>query len=233
VLLSRFALSFAPAVAAHALVLLGLSTLARPAAPARRSDVLVVRVIEVEEAKPDPVRDPPPPVEPAQEPPPSPVPPAPTARPRHKRLELVRPKPADDVQLPAAPVDDGPPTPTPSLPEAQPAMAAPETTDVAPARVTSPGQSVKARPRYRSNPRPDYPIDSLRHREEGVVLLDVDVTADGRAAAVALARSSGFEGLDKAALETVKNWTFEPARTGGLAVASQVVVPVRFSLDGR
>lgn len=106
----------------------------------------------------------------------------------------------------------------------------------APSAPSSPvghGMSVSARPRYRSNPKPDYPIDSLRHREEGVVLLKVDVTVDGMAAAVALKQSSGFSALDVAAIEAVHHWTFEAALADGLPIASQVVVPVRFSLSNR
>jgi protein TonB len=63
-----------------------------------------------------------------------------------------------------------------------------------------------------------------------VVIVNVEVDADGRAADVSLSRSSGFPLLDQAALEAVRRWTFEPAREGGFPVASRVDVPVRFSL---
>jgi protein TonB len=87
-----------------------------------------------------------------------------------------------------------------------------------------------ATPRYRTNPRPDYPLPCKRRREEGTVLLNVFVQTDGLPATVSLNRSSGHPLLDASALAAVRRWTFEPARAAGLAVSSLVVVPVRFSL---
>ena len=95
------------------------------------------------------------------------------------------------------------------------------------------GAVVSAKPRYHSNPKPDYPIPSLRRREEGIVLLNVVVQADGTAAAISLNRSCGHPLLDRAALDAVRRWTFEPARAAGLPVSSLAVIPVRFSLDDR
>jgi protein TonB len=62
------------------------------------------------------------------------------------------------------------------------------------------------------------------------VLLAVAVTAEGRAARVALLRSSGVPALDQAALTAVRSWEFEPARADGVAVACDIEVPVRFQL---
>ena len=85
-------------------------------------------------------------------------------------------------------------------------------------------------PRYRSNPPPEYPPEARERHQEGVVLLDVDVGADGRPAQVGVKQSSGFPSLDRAALTAVRRWTFEPARTAGLPVASRVEIPIRFDL---
>jgi periplasmic protein TonB len=93
------------------------------------------------------------------------------------------------------------------------------------------GKVVSAVPRYRSNPPPDYPISSRRRGEEGTVLLNVVVTTDGRPNTVSVAHSSGYPLLDRAAVAAVREWTFEPARVGGVPISSQVVVPVRFSLS--
>ena len=95
------------------------------------------------------------------------------------------------------------------------------------------GGAVSAKPRYRSNPTPDYPIPSKRRGEEGIVLLNVQVQADGTPAAISLKRSCGHPLLDRAALDAVRRWTFEPARAAGVAVSSLAVIPVRFSLDDR
>jgi periplasmic protein TonB len=95
------------------------------------------------------------------------------------------------------------------------------------------GAVLTAKPRYRTNPIPEYPIASRRRREEGVVLLNVAVDVSGTPTTISLNHSSGYPLLDRAALDAVRRWTFEPARSGGVAMFSLVVVPVRFSLEDR
>ncbi len=95
------------------------------------------------------------------------------------------------------------------------------------------GTLLPARPRYRVNPAPEYPIASRRRREEGIVLVKVTVEASGVPSAISLATSSGYPLLDAAALDAVRRWTFDPARAGGVTLSCLVTVPVRFSLaDG-
>lgn len=84
---------------------------------------------------------------------------------------------------------------------------------------------------YLNNPKPKYPTMSTRLGEEGRVLLLVLVAVDGSAETVALEKSSGFERLDKAALEAVKKWTFIPAKKGKEVVSAYVKVPVNFGLS--
>jgi protein TonB len=97
----------------------------------------------------------------------------------------------------------------------------------------SAGAQVQARPNYLRNPAPRYPEASRKNGEEGLVLLTVEVSASGRPMSVTLAQSSGHERLDRAALEAVRRWAFEPARLGPLPVDSTVQVPVRFRLSDR
>lgn len=97
----------------------------------------------------------------------------------------------------------------------------------------STGAQIAARPNYLRNPAPRYPEASRRNSEEGLVLLKVDVNPSGRPVQVELSDSSGYERLDRAAVEAVKRWVFEPARLGPLPVASTVQVPVRFRLSDR
>ena len=158
---------------------------------------------------------------------PTPAPPRPHA-PRHVR-EVAR-------------ADNSMPLSAPSIPSAEPqasavSMAGPPASPAGPpvAAAAAPPQQgggavLSAQPRYRTNPRPDYPLPSLRRREEGIVLLNVQVQADGTPAAISLNRSCGHPLLDRAALEAVRRWTFAPARAAGVPVASLVVIPVRFSL---
>lgn len=90
--------------------------------------------------------------------------------------------------------------------------------------------AVRATPIYRINPEPAYPPSARRRGQQGLVLLTVHVTAQGRAAGVEVKRSCGFAVLDEAALRAVRNWEFEPARIDSLAVDSEIEVPLRFKL---
>lgn len=88
-----------------------------------------------------------------------------------------------------------------------------------------------ARPRYKNNPEPVYPVVARRRGQQGSVLLSVRVDAAGRPETVAIKTSSGFAALDEAAVAAVKRWEFEPGRLAGEPVPSQVEVPIRFELD--
>lgn len=80
------------------------------------------------------------------------------------------------------------------------------------------------------SPPPDYPALSQRMGEQGEVVLRVQVSAAGKALAVELAKPSGFERLDRAAMQTVSTWRFVPAMVDGQAQAAWFDVPVRFEL---
>jgi protein TonB len=87
---------------------------------------------------------------------------------------------------------------------------------------------------YASNPLPPYPMVARRLGKEGVVLLEVLVSADGYAADVRVLRSCGFPPLDDSAVTTVRDrWRFVPARHGATPVESRVTVPIRFRLNER
>ena len=80
-------------------------------------------------------------------------------------------------------------------------------------------------------PAPEYPDESRRLGEEGLVLLEVEVLADGRAGRIRVLRASAYPRLDEAAVAAVRKARFRPAMAGGAAVRSLVEVPVRFRLD--
>ena len=93
------------------------------------------------------------------------------------------------------------------------------------------GAAVDELPRkLETNPAPPYPPDAFARRQQGRVLLEVHVDEHGLVAGVSVSESSGVSSLDRAALETVRRWRFEPARRGGTPVASVVIVPIRFVL---
>jgi protein TonB len=68
--------------------------------------------------------------------------------------------------------------------------------------------------------------------EQGKVMLRVLVSVDGIAERIELKASSGSARLDQAALVTVRQWKFVPARQGDRILAAWVVVPITFTLDG-
>ena len=84
---------------------------------------------------------------------------------------------------------------------------------------------------YGSDPPPVYPAVARRREEQGTVTVRVLIGADGSVERAEIADSSGFDSLDDAALDTVRSrWRFVPARHGGVAVESWVLVPIRFAL---
>lgn len=82
-----------------------------------------------------------------------------------------------------------------------------------------------------NNPAPSYPASARRRGQEGRVLLQVEVLANGNAGSVTLEKSSGIDSLDAAALDTVRRWRFRPARKNGQPVAATVQIPIRFALN--
>lgn len=84
---------------------------------------------------------------------------------------------------------------------------------------------------YLSNPAPKYPELAVRRGWSGEVLLRVHVLASGRPDQVGVERSSGRKVLDDAAVATVNNWVFAPAKRGNAAIDGWVTVPIEFKLD--
>lgn len=84
---------------------------------------------------------------------------------------------------------------------------------------------------YLRNPAPNYPPLSRRMGEQGKVILRVQVSPQGAAESVDVKTTSGSQRLDDAAVNTVKNWKFVPARRGDTPVQSWVLVPIIFKLE--
>ncbi|MBW2039051.1 MAG: energy transducer TonB [Deltaproteobacteria bacterium] len=92
------------------------------------------------------------------------------------------------------------------------------------------GDSSLAIPRYEGNPKPPYPEVARKRGYEGTVRLEVEVLASGRVGRIRVKESAGYEVLDRSALDTVKGWSFIPAKLGGVPVKSTVIVPITFQL---
>lgn len=99
----------------------------------------------------------------------------------------------------------------------------------APARRAGAGPDREATPRVQVEP--DYPVAAYRAREEGTVVVGARISADGEPVDVQVVRRSGSRELDRAAVEAVRQWTFEPAVRDQARVASEVQVPVTFRMD--
>ncbi len=86
------------------------------------------------------------------------------------------------------------------------------------------------RPMYQTNPPPKYPEMARKRGFEGNVVLEVLVDRHGTVTNLRLLLSSGHPILDKAAMRSVKNWTFEPGMKGKTKVEMWVKIPIRFEL---
>ncbi len=104
-------------------------------------------------------------------------------------------------------------------------LAAAGTSDASVAGVTS-----FARPLGGYQTKPRYPESARTAGIEGTSLLRFVVLADGLVGTVNVERSAGHPDLDRAAIDAVKTWRFEPARRGKEPVAVWVTMPVRFEL---
>jgi len=80
-----------------------------------------------------------------------------------------------------------------------------------------------------SQPAPRYPQEALRLNAGGTVRVRVTVATDGSVDRLEVAESSGNRHLDRAAMEAVRRWRFQPAVRDGQPVVADVVVPIVFN----
>jgi protein TonB len=165
------------------------------------------------------------------EPPKAPVlkPPKPVITPKPKPAAAPTPVPRQETPVLATES----PTPAPSF-EVAKVEKVEKPAPVAPVKAVAatpvPPSSPVFDADYLHNPSPVYPPLSVNAREEGKVLLSVHVEANGQPSSVEVLKSSGFDRLDKSAVNAVRRWKFTPAKLAGEAVAAWVNVPVNFSL---
>lgn len=86
-------------------------------------------------------------------------------------------------------------------------------------------------PKYLHGSRPAYPQAARKARWEGSVVVRLLIDTNGSVASVAVRQGSGYDILDQAAVQAVKNWRFSPAKEQGVPVTSFYDARVRFSLD--
>jgi TonB family protein len=77
---------------------------------------------------------------------------------------------------------------------------------------------------------PEYTEQARRAGIEGTVLLRVEIGTDGRAHGIHVIRGLGF-GLDTKAVESVRQWRFQPATRDGIPVPAPATIEVNFKLS--
>jgi TonB family protein len=82
-------------------------------------------------------------------------------------------------------------------------------------------------PRCEYCPDPEYSKEAKKKQYEGVVVLFVVVTSEGKATNIAVAKSPGL-GLDEKAIEAVRKWRFKPAMKDGKPVPTRVPIEITF-----
>lgn len=165
-------------------------------------------------------------------------------RPVEPKKKPVEKKPVEKPKpVKSAPVktQTAPSEPAPAAPSTPTAPAATQTSDargggVAAAPAGTGAQQAATVPaqvgRFQANnPNPKYPMQARRRHMEGLVVLTVRVNEEGRVVDARVKSSSGHDLLDDSALETVRQWQFEPGRQGSSTTASWTDVRINFRLN--
>lgn len=77
--------------------------------------------------------------------------------------------------------------------------------------------------------RPNYPEAEWKNHIAGDVMLDGTVDDKGRLVDLRIYKTSGNDKLDQAALNAVKQWTFEAGKCGDIRIGGSFRAPIRFS----
>ncbi len=119
-------------------------------------------------------------------------------------------------------VETAPPPPPQPLPEA-PTPAAP----AAPALVAA-APTDRPVPLPDQSPPPAYPSAALRRGDSGTVVVRVEVDARGLPLDAKVIQRSGSRELDRAALDAVRGWRFQPAQSNGQPMVGSLEIPFDF-----
>jgi len=95
----------------------------------------------------------------------------------------------------------------------------------------SSSHQIYAKPVVRTAPK--YPASELRHRRQGWVELNYVVTEEGNVVEPVVEASSGSRAFERAAINTVKRWRYEPALLNGEPIQQcKTAVRISFAIDG-
>ena len=142
--------------------------------------------------------------------------------------EFIAP-PAPEPKPPAPPPPPPPPAPAPKpqpkpqiKPELKKAPLPKAIKDPTPAPAAPQGSTED------SQSKPDKV--SKRMGEQGKVMLRVYINEQGQPEKIEIKQSSGFDRLDDAAINTVRQWKFVPGKRNGVPEAMWHIVPINFVL---
>jgi len=199
-------------IAAHIGIIYALTLMKKPTATIITPPVLKAAIIAItpEIEKPaEPIKTPPAPKQPTAKPKPKTV-----ATPQPKKIIAVEQAAAETTNTLAVAATPEPlPTPEP--------VAAPEPVFTAP-RIDA---------KNKDNPPPVYPRIARRLGQEGVVLLEIQILANGSVGDIKLKKTSGFARLDEAAIAAAKSWHYLPATQDGKAITFWYEHSVKFVLN--
>lgn len=137
--------------------------------------------------------------------------------------------------LPVAPPSLTAPPPEPAPAVVTAAAAAPVAVPSPPAPAASPPATSRVVPasavQYLVQPPIEVPLASRRLGEQGTVWLRVRVGRDGLPQQITVQKSSGFERLDRQALDAMRLARFKPQTEDGQPIEWIVTAPLQYEID--
>lgn len=85
-------------------------------------------------------------------------------------------------------------------------------------------------PKVKNQVAPVYPEQEKAHKIQGMVVLSTIITEEGKVDKIEVAQSSGNANLDRAAVDAVKQWTFQPATDNGEPVTVFYTLTINFQV---
>jgi protein TonB len=86
-------------------------------------------------------------------------------------------------------------------------------------------------PRLIQRVNPEYPPTAERKGTEGSVEVSFTVSPEGRVSDVIIVSSEPTDTFDRAAVDAVRRWRYEPKKVGGVPVEAHLQARVQFKLD--
>ncbi|MCL2897491.1 energy transducer TonB [Brenneria tiliae] len=189
-----------------------------PEPPVLTSDQGEREIAPIVEKQPTPPEPLPPPVKREVK-----APPKPQVKPRPVQPKTVTPpQPVARIERPSAPASASPATATELTPGNSRGDMMQNNPGAIPKNVASVGCAV---------PQPEYPRRARRLQQEGEVLIRLVIGPDGRLLKHEIARGSGYEALDQAAMSAVAQARCTPYRENGQAISVMTLQPVNFKLS--